>query len=283
MKSTARCTINVTYKEISRPSSAGKCIIALAILFIEIGMVLGYFRDTVPHHTAVAASNISVKEADATYREIHIPKMYAVGSEPVSTQFITNDEEETSDDDSDPVRCLDEVIEHIQEEETICESMIKENEVIEQTTDNAPIIIMSGEQRASITKDELDVFTRVVEAEVTGTTYNYNGNVVSEEDMLYAKVRVAQVYLNRLENNESFKGQTSLMAVLTAENASATFKDGRYYRVAVTDLTKEAVAIALDLNTPDYTDGALFFSSGTTKCKYGDYMFTDCVGHSFFK
>ena len=148
---------------------------------------------------------------------------------------------------------------------------------------NNEIVIIEPEYRMIIDEKTYDILLRVTEAEVTGETFTYKGEKVTEEEMLLSKVRVAQVYMNRVEDQDSFKRIDSLYESLTEKNASSTFNDGRYYEVEITDLTIKAVNMALLNETPDYTDGALYFSSGTTTCKYGDYLFTDDVGHSFFK
>lgn len=134
------------------------------------------------------------------------------------------------------------------------------------------------------TDEQMEFIERVVEAEVTGTTYRYDGKNVDEEEMLLAKIRVCQVFLNRVYDTERFSHITNLYESVTYPGASSTVGSGRYLKVTVTDLTKEAVQIALDPNTEDLTDGALFFlANGATYNKYGDYLFTDAVGHSFFK
>lgn len=137
--------------------------------------------------------------------------------------------------------------------------------------------------RYAITDDEYQILLRVVEAEVTGEKFAYHGTEVSREDLLKAKIRVAQVFLNRVEDTSKFKEDKSLKDALLRPGATSTLIDGRYYEVSITDITREAVEIALLNDTEDYTQNALFFSSGTTYCAYGDYLFTDEVGHSFFK
>ena len=148
-------------------------------------------------------------------------------------------------------------------------------DVIEQT---------NTESVDDISMDEMEFIYRVIEAEVTGTSYTWNGNYVGEDEMLMSKVRVCQVFLNRVNNTSKFSDITTLYEAVSQPGASSTVASGRYLRVTVTDLTKQAVEIALDPNTPDYTDGALFFlADGATYNKYGSYLFTDAVGHSFFK
>lgn len=148
----------------------------------------------------------------------------------------------------------------------------------------SPQIIEEVEPRAILTPEELEFVQRVVEAEVTGTSYKWNGKYVSEDEMLLAKIRVCQVFLNRADDTSKFARINSLYEAVSEDGASSTVGSGRYLNVEVTDLTRQAVAMALDPSTEDLTDGALFFlSNGAKENPYGDYLFTDPVGHSFFK
>lgn len=150
--------------------------------------------------------------------------------------------------------------------------------------ESLPNAVEEPELRATLTPEELEFVERIVEAEVTGVTYTYKGEFVSEEEMLKSKIRVVQVFLNRAEDTERFSHVMTLYDAISESGASSTVASGRYLKVEVTDLTREAVQLALDPNTEDLTDGALFFlANGATYCKYGDYLFTDSVGHSFFK
>lgn len=146
-----------------------------------------------------------------------------------------------------------------------------------------PMVLVKDEYRMEIDDETYEVLLRVVEAEVTGSGYRYKGNNVSEEEMLLSKIRVAQVFMNRVEDESKFSRITNLYDALTEKGATSTLLNGRYYEVTVCDLTKEAIRLALLKDTPDYTDGALFFNSCSTTIKYGDYLFTDNVGHHFFK
>lgn len=160
----------------------------------------------------------------------------------------------------------------VEMEEVVSDPCIYEMKIIEIPT-----------YRMEIDNETYNVLLRVVEAEVTGDSITKDGKKLTYDEMLQSKIRVAQVFMNRVEDNDSFKFIDSLYESLTYKNASSTFNDGRYYSVEITDITREAVDLALLASTKDYTEGALYFSSGTTKNKYGDYIFTDDVGHSFFK
>ena len=78
---------------------------------------------------------------------------------------------------------------------------------------------------------------------------------------MLCKLRVAQVFMNRVEDNKKFKSINNLYEALTQPGATSTLIDGRYYEVEITDVTREAVHKALLKDTPDYTQGALFFNS----------------------
>jgi len=186
------------------------------------------------------------------------------------------------DDDTDlsesnkPVPILE--VEEVVFEYSIGEPPLMEEEVIEETIEEEP------ELRFYLDDETYNLFCKIVEAEVTGDDIKYNGKKVSKDDILLSKVRVAQVFMNRVDsNNEDFKKITTLRESITQKGATSTLIDGRAWDVEVNDFTREAVNIALLASTPDYTDGALFFKSGSDYCRWGDYMFTDPVGHHFFK
>lgn len=135
-----------------------------------------------------------------------------------------------------------------------------------------------------LTEEERQILERVVEAEVTGTSFKFNGHTLTYDELLQSKIRVAQVFYNRVKNNEKFKHITTIKEACLAPGASSTLIDGRYYSVSITDITREAVELAFQSRTPDYSEGALFFSSGgSTSSPYGKHLFTDEVNHAFFK
>ena len=144
-------------------------------------------------------------------------------------------------------------------------------------------ILEKPEQRFYIDNETREILERVVEAEVTGSSYSYKGTKLTYDQLLHAKIRVAQVFMNRVDAYREFSKIDTLKESLLYPYATSTISDGRYYKVSVTDITKEAVDLALLNETPDYTDGALYFASGTTSSPYGDLLFVDDVGHAFFK
>lgn len=142
------------------------------------------------------------------------------------------------------------------------------------TIDRTETII--DEYRYNITEKEFNEFVRVVEAEVTGS----NTFGVGHEETFNSKLRVAQVILNRVESPYF---PDTVHDVIFQKNAFTPLVDGRYWEVEINQVTIDACKAALLKSTQDLTNGCEFFSSGTKTCKYGSYIFTDSVGHSFFK
>lgn len=144
-------------------------------------------------------------------------------------------------------------------------------------------VLEKPKQRFYIDNETLALFEKIVEAEVTGENYIHNGKKLTYDELLKCKIRVAQVFMTRVEHGGVFSGIDTVYESLTYPNATSTIKNGRYLKVKVTPMTKEAVRLALLSETPDYTEGALYFASGTTTSPYGDLLFVDDVGHAFFK
>lgn len=159
---------------------------------------------------------------------------------------------------------------------------IKETEIEEEYTFIPTITVDRTEDdvikdyRYIITDKEFKEFVRVVEAEVTGS----NPFGVGEEEAYKSKLRVAQVILNRVE---SPRFPNTVHDVIFQKNAFTPLIDGRYYEVEIDPITIKACEDALLTSTKDLTRGCEFFSSGTKTCLYGSYVYTDAVGHSFFK
>ena len=97
----------------------------------------------------------------------------------------------------------------------------------------------------SLSKDDLDILYRIVEAEATG------------ED-IYGKILVANVVLNRV-NSKKFPNTVEKVVFQKNGNTYqfSPTKDGRFWSVKVTDETIEAVNRALE--GEDYSNGALYF------------------------
>lgn len=216
--------------------------------------------------------------------EIDVPEVRII--EPQETEEVEEEPEVTETSVRLPER-VETDVDTLSEEDTYLDTTVEEsdntsNDVVEteEPVEEEPEceIIEEPEPRYQITDEEYDILSRVVEAEVEGyDVWIQKG--LSHEEIINAKTRVAQVFLNRVEN-ESFKHRT-LKDALLYPNATSTLKDGRYYKVKVTEYTTEAVDLALSPYTPDLTQGALYFSSGSGR-SYGDtQLFTDAVGHKF--
>lgn len=106
-------------------------------------------------------------------------------------------------------------------------------------------LTINPDMKKKLSKEELDVLYRIVEAEATG------------ED-IYGKILVANVVINRV-NDEEFPDTISEVVFQKVGQAYqfAPTKDGRYWKVTVSKSTKEAVKRALA--GEDYSEGALYF------------------------
>ena len=118
-------------------------------------------------------------------------------------------------------------------------------------------------------QDELELLFRIVETEVRGDTY------------FDEKVNVASVIFNRIEH-EDFP--MTLTNVLTEYPQFSSYISGAYRNVEVTDTTILACEYAFQIE--DTTNGALWFDSTNGHSwaeRNREYVFTDNVGHSFYK
>ena len=106
---------------------------------------------------------------------------------------------------------------------------------------------------------DLNYFYSCVETEVHGASFA-------------AKVNVANVILNRLNNEERWGD--SIEEIVTSPGQFT------YHRTKITDTTKLAVEYAYQFE--DTTNGAEFFNSGTPNTSSSTYLFTDDAGHSFY-
>lgn len=125
----------------------------------------------------------------------------------------------------------------------------------------------------SLTKEEITILERIVEAEATG------GSIDS-------KIHVIHVILNRCLS-DGFPNDVE--SVVFEKKQFAPIGDGRYYTVEITDSTKDAVQMALTMD--DTVDGAVYFAllknvkNVKTRSWFDtlDFVFTDDLGHSFFR
>ena len=113
-------------------------------------------------------------------------------------------------------------------------------------------------------EDELQLFYRVVAAEIGGKQYSFA-----------QRVNVASVIINRW----IVSGYPSAEKILTKDQFS-TIANGQIYKVTVTDEVKAACQYALWFGG-DY-DGAIFFNN--SKCWHGIYEYIGCDGaHHFYR
>ena len=120
---------------------------------------------------------------------------------------------------------------------TIKEDTEEENETVEDETQPQAVI--------SYSEEDYNNFLRIVEAEATG------GDVLS-------KMIVANVIINRV-NHPYFPNSVTEVIFQGDGEQFSPVADGRFYSVAVTDTTIEAVNRAL--MGEDYSQGALFFAA----------------------
>ena len=121
----------------------------------------------------------------------------------------------------------------------------KDKATTSSTKSDALVKTLNKKMIKSLSKDELDVLYRIVEAEATG------------ED-IYGKILVANVILNRV-NSKKFPN-TVEKVVFQKDGNTYQFsptKDGRYWSVKISKETIEAVSRALE--GEDYSNGALYF------------------------
>lgn len=116
---------------------------------------------------------------------------------------------------------------------------------------------------------ELDLLFHIVETEVRG------------ENNFDEKVNVANVIFNRIKH-EDFP--TNLIDILTEYPQFSSYTSGAYKNVEITETTILACEYAFQFQ--DTTNGALWFDStrgNSWADRNREYIFTDNVGHSFYK
>lgn len=130
--------------------------------------------------------------------------------------------------------------------------------------------------RYNCSETEYKVLLNIVEAEVTGN----NPKGVGYEKAVECKLHVAQVILNRVEDDEF---PDNIVDIVFARKQFSPTEDGRYGTLEITDATKEAVSKALNAETPDTTGGALYFAVPELTWYGLEYIKTDAVGHRLYR
>lgn len=121
----------------------------------------------------------------------------------------------------------------------------------------------------TMSDEEYDIFCRTIETEVTG-----EGNYQS-------KLHVAEVILNRVKNS---RFPNTIKDVCWAPGQfSYSLTPDRYHNLPISETTKQVVNDVFNVVYDD-TNGALFFCSGSLSFdSWASYIFTDDVGHKFYK
>lgn len=120
--------------------------------------------------------------------------------------------------------------------------------------------------------DELWFLFQIVEAEVTG------------EKNFIPKVNAVSSIYNRLYIDYNNKFPDTITEILKQPKQYSTFSDGRYLKVKVTNTTILACEYAFQIENT--AQGAYFFDSckgASWAAKNKKFLFTDAVGHSFYK
>lgn len=159
--------------------------------------------------------------------------------------------------------------------------IIETETVVEDTIEPVEEVIIEYDPPETIydyfTDKEINMIERLVEAEATG------GN-------LYDKMNVANVIYNRYFSDDFPDTIEGVVFQKTGKYYQfSPIGDKRYYKVEVTQETKEAVYKAF--MEPDTTDGALFFcnerdvknNSFKKWFKSLELIMKDDIGHSFYK
>lgn len=153
----------------------------------------------------------------------------------------------------------------------------QENKVLEKSqTIISQYAYRNTARRLGLTEEDYNNLLRIVEAEATG------GGEQS-------KKMVANVVLNRVQD-EHFPDTVTKVVFQSCSDGTPQFsptKDGRFYKVTVTDETKKVVDEVLD--GKDESNGALFFlnrrsASGNSIAWFDSrlkYLF-ECGGHSYY-
>ena len=178
-----------------------------------------------------------------------------------------------------------------EEEEEVKEEIKVEKET---TTESAtkqidtPIVEVSIEEDnslfAQLTDEEWDVLYRAARCEAGGwcETYTECGNCSRCADAKEGQKNIVYVILNRLNNPDFPKTVTD---IVFSESQFAVVNSDSFYNIVISDYCKANVQEAVkDYQTGISAQGALYFNSiSSDYWNYAEYLFTDSVGHYFFK
>lgn len=230
----------------------------------------------------ISGSNYIEIPAEIKYGPGYPPDEWEIASSS-NIQFLTPIEEvlSTYAKKNEPVSGEPDVTELLLEE-----AIEEETDVLEENESDT-ISGVSGVQASppvveqvlffQVTPEEYEIMCRIVEAEVTGV----GSSKISSEQMIMSKFRVARVIVNRVLDQ---RFPNTVSGVIFQKGQFTPVSNGRYYRVAITDLTRIAVNMALDTSVPDDIPGALYFNGGRGhSSRKLQLIMTDSVGHKFYR
>ena len=259
--------------------------IYIGLLILSMSMVMSHDIKIISNEEA-ETNETEINGSDLVKANITLNQSILVG---VSDDIIKDMDETTTNEENEGEIITQTVVEETTtqevttEEELITESV--ETEIItepeteipteeETTTEEVTEVSIDNELRYNPSPDEWDVFTRIVEAEVTGN----NPDGVDYDTAVQCKLHVAQVILNRVESSDF---PDNIIDVVHSPKQFSPISDGRFYSVVPSEATIEACNMALSKYTEDTVYGALYFRIGGD-WSYLNRIFTDEVGHQFY-
>ena len=170
------------------------------------------------------------------------------------------------------------------------EIKVEEETTTESTTEqiDTPIVEAPMEEDnslfAQLTDEEWDILYRVARCEAGGwcKTYTECGNCSRCEDAKEGQKNVVYVILNRLNNPRFPK---TVKDIVFAKSQFSVVNSDRFYNIVISDYCKANVQEAVkDYQAGVSAQGALYFNSiSPDYWSWAEYLFTDAVGHHFFK
>ncbi len=150
------------------------------------------------------------------------------------------------------------------------------DEVPEEVVESLSVSSGGNKKTVSLTKKEIGMLERIVEAEATG------------EDMV-GRILVANVIMNRMADEEFPDTVEDVIFQRSGDEYQfSPISDKRYWSVEVSEKTEEAVKRALE--GEDYSEGALYFMARKRTKKSSARWFDDNLewlfkhgGHEFYK
>lgn len=141
---------------------------------------------------------------------------------------------------------------------------IEEKAIEDYYSANTPIIGTEEDNYSKLTEEEWECLYRVARSEAGSWSKEGQKNVV-------------YVVLNRVNHN---KFPNNIIDVVFQNNQFAVISNGSYYTVEISDFTKENVKEAVIEYYSKNIHDAIFFTTGAFDY---EYLFTDEVGHNFYR